>query len=348
MTNDSYDALLADLLTRIQNVPASTDKFLDILISIAKRTRFMSPFNAMLVEFQRPGANHAMTASQWEKYGRRPRPFIPGILILKPFGPCIPVFEFSDTEPIPGFEDVAVDLTPSFELVQTVEDARPFVDRLLTHACHVGIDVAPTHLGGDLAGDVQRLDRGIKVVPRGEKDHLFALRFMVRFNANHAPAVQFQTLVHEFAHVLLGHLGPIDSDTPEKKWNPETRKRTELPKEVRELEAEAVAHIVCMSFGINGNSGAYLRGYVGATLDKSNAWPADMSIVKVTQTANTIMKLLGDYNEIPVRKSIRSVRVRGDQITASASTKDTVLVRQPPIITGVEVGDQGRLFRAVS
>ena len=136
---------------------------------------------------------------------------------------------------------------------------------------------------------------------------------MVRFNPNHAPSVQFQTLVHEYAHVLLGHLGPIDSDTPEQKWDPETRKRTRLPREIQELEAESVAHIVCMSFGVYGNSAEYLRNYVGKTLDNHNTWPADMSITKVSQTASSIMKLLGDYQDIPVRKSIRSVHIREDQ-----------------------------------
>ncbi|WP_312098172.1 ImmA/IrrE family metallo-endopeptidase [Corynebacterium dentalis] len=340
MTTDSYDALLADLLTRIQNVPQSTAQFLQILTSIAKRTRFMSPFNAMLVEFQRPGAHHAMTISQWEKCGRRPLPFIPGIMILKPFGPCIPVYEFSDTEPLPGWEDFAVDLTPSFELVQTVEDAAPFVERLLEHACHVGIDPLPTRLGRRLAGDTSRVDRGTKVVPRGEKEHHFALRFMVRFNANHAPAVQFQTLVHEYAHVLLGHLGPIDSDTPEQKWDPETRKRTRLPREIQELEAESVAHIVCMSFGVDGNSAEYLRNYVGQTLDNHNTWPADMSITKVSQTASSIMKLLGDYQDIPVRKSIRSVHVREDQKAPS--------VIPMPSSTSTGMGNQGQLFRTMT
>ncbi|AWB83519.1 ImmA/IrrE family metallo-endopeptidase [Corynebacterium liangguodongii] len=311
MSLDSFDAHLADLLTRIQDADEATRSYMTLLESVAKPTRTLSPFNSMLVQLQRPGAHHALSRTEWEKYARRPRHATPAIMILKPFGPVEPVFEFSDTEPIPGREDEAIDLTPPFELVKASADPAPYVNKLLDHACHIGIDPVASHLGDALAGDARRINRGVKVVHRQRNEHHFTLRFLVRYNQRHSPAAQFQTLAHEYAHVLLGHLGPLDSDAPDNEWNAETRSRTHLPRAIAELEAESVAYLVCMTHGVDGNSAAYLRGYVGSALDGKTTWPRAMSIMKIAQSANTITQLLGDYADITPRRSIRTVHPNG-------------------------------------
>lgn len=68
---------------------------------------------------------------------------------------------------------------------------------------------------------------------------------------------KFGILVHELAHVLLGHFG-----TDHDHWWPG---RFNLGNASAEIEAESVAHIVAMRFGLRRSSAAYLSGYVAGT-----------------------------------------------------------------------------------
>jgi hypothetical protein len=70
------------------------------------------------------------------------------------------------------------------------------------------------------------------------------------------------TIVHELGHIFLGHLGPCrgsrgdnqeESGWPDRRW---------LGKNEREVEAEAVAHLVASRAGIVGASAQYLKGYL--------------------------------------------------------------------------------------
>ncbi|MCT1664630.1 ImmA/IrrE family metallo-endopeptidase [Corynebacterium sanguinis] len=194
----------------------------------------------------------------------------------------------------------------------------------------------PSRLGGNRAGDAFRSDRGTKVIIRPRKEQHFKLRFVARYNASHSPETQFQTLVHEYAHALLGHLGPYDSDDPEEKWTPTARARCHMDRTIQELEAEAVAYIVSRSKGIDGKSAEYLRTYVGDALDGGAGWPALMSLTLVTKVANDILKLFGNYSGIEVNKKIRTPYDLGKTLPAPA-----------PSTSWVRVGDQGQLFRSL-
>lgn len=61
--------------------------------------RWYSPFNAMLVHIQRPGARSVAPAHRWlYKYGRTIKPGARPLVILQPMGPVMFVFDVSDTE----------------------------------------------------------------------------------------------------------------------------------------------------------------------------------------------------------------------------------------------------------
>ena len=73
------------------------------LLEFAGRFRFYSPFNAMLVRAQLPGATFVAPARRWRgKYGRAVRPEARPIVILRPRGPVMIVFDVSDTVPVQG------------------------------------------------------------------------------------------------------------------------------------------------------------------------------------------------------------------------------------------------------
>ncbi len=69
------------------------------LLEFIKRFPNIAPYNAMLINIQKPGSKYVASASDWKKrfnrtikIGARP------LVILRPFGPVAFVFELSDTE----------------------------------------------------------------------------------------------------------------------------------------------------------------------------------------------------------------------------------------------------------
>ena len=86
-----------------------------------------------------------------------------------------------------------------------------------------------------------------------------------------------RTLLHEMAHVLLGHtaesIGLTDKDEC-------------TPKDVREVEAEAVAYICCQALGLPGE--AFSRGYLQSWLGEKQI--DDRSVQKIFHAADQILK----------------------------------------------------------
>ena len=67
------------------------------------RFRFYSPFNAMLIHTQMPGAHFVCTARRWrKKYRREIKISARPIVILQPMGPILFVFDVGDTVPLPN------------------------------------------------------------------------------------------------------------------------------------------------------------------------------------------------------------------------------------------------------
>jgi len=93
----------------------------------------------------------------------------------------------------------------------------------------------------------------IRCVFRADKSDQ-ASAYEMRINEKHEPAVKFSTVIHELAHLCLGHLG--------KDGNLKIPARPNLSHAQVELEAESVAYIVCQRNGIKPKSESYLSKYV--------------------------------------------------------------------------------------
>jgi hypothetical protein len=81
-----------------------TSKAYQDLLQFVGRFGFYSPFNAMLVHIQMPGARYVASPYRWLcDYGRKIKPGARPLVILKPMGPVMFVFDVSDTEgkPLP-------------------------------------------------------------------------------------------------------------------------------------------------------------------------------------------------------------------------------------------------------
>src|SRR5260370_41030225 len=132
LDQDSARTALDELFT-LAGKYNSSDAYLELMRFVG-RFRFYSPFNAMLIHTQMPGALFVCTCVRWLrayhreiKIGARP------IAILQPMGPILFVFDVSDTAPLANARPLPVAVEAPFrvrsgkvgrQLALTIENAR--------------------------------------------------------------------------------------------------------------------------------------------------------------------------------------------------------------------------------
>jgi hypothetical protein len=211
-------------------------KFAEAVEFISK-FRDYSPFNNLLVFLQNPLATYFATASHWHKAFRRTiKDEARGLVILAPRTPVLMVYDIADTEgpPLPGKLEVFAQTTGPFNpaiLERAIKNCER--DRILVERKPMGA------LRGGFA------------TARGREGNW---KMRVGLRQELEPAAAYAVLCHELAHIYLGHLG-ADKDG----WWPY---RLNLPHAVTEIEAEAVAHIVCRRAGFRTHSAEYLASFV--------------------------------------------------------------------------------------
>lgn len=255
------DQLLSD--SKLYTSGTDYEKLLDFVV----RLREFAPFNAMLLQVQKPGLSYAATAQDWkQRFGRFPKEGARPLLIMWPFGPVSSVYDVADTEGDPLPEDVK-----SFQATSSIDENKLREFRAILK--RRDIDWLFVDAGDRNAGLIQ-------VVNRGANDNE-TTTYRIHINRNHVPAVQFVTLSHELGHFVLGHLGrdrrlgiPL---------------RTKLTYQEREFEAESVAYIVCGLYGVASKSQQYLFSYVDSSTSLENL---DVyQIVRAAGQIETILKL---------------------------------------------------------
>ena len=136
----------------------SSEAYLELMRFVG-RFRFYSPFNAMLIHTQMPGAHFVCTALRWQrdyrreiKIGARP------IVILQPMGPILFVFDVSDTAPLPNARPLPIRVEDPFrvrsgkiggQLALTIENAK-----------RDGVRVSERADGSQRAGSIQSAAAG--------------------------------------------------------------------------------------------------------------------------------------------------------------------------------------------
>jgi hypothetical protein len=232
-----------DELYRAASAPGARPPWMDLLNRISSQTH-MAPFNLMLADLQRPGARYVAFPDKWREIGREVKPASIPIIALWPFCPVRCAYELADTIGDP-LDDALLDRV----FGEPVELREGLFDRVARRALKEDrIELKSVSLASTLAGDARAVEKDPKA-----KGKSTAPGWIVRVNSNLNPNAQFTTLVHELAHVYLGHLGGNG-----KKWP--DRRPYQL--DVREFEAEAVNFIVCKRFGVTSNSAEYLNGYL--------------------------------------------------------------------------------------
>ena len=248
-----------------------TSKAYHDLLQFIARFQFYSPFNAMLVHIQMPGARYVAPPNRWLRdYGRRIKPGARPLVILQPMGPVMFVFDVSDTE--------------GRRLPQEVD--KPFdvrrgkvgnkLNKAIENTKRDGVAIHTARLGSQQGGSIRIAKSPRKTVIF--KETSIPVHYELEIDQGATEESRYATLTHELAHLYCGHLG-----TPNDKWWPD---RGGLDHNIRELEAESVAYMVCARLGIDNPSERYLAGYVG----KQEQVP-QISLECVMKTAGLIERM---------------------------------------------------------
>jgi len=233
------------------------------LLDFVSRFRFYSPFNAMLIHVQMPGARFVAPPSRWvDKYGRRIKEGARPLVILQPMGPVMFVFDVSDTEPTKYAKPLPREVEKPFEVLSGHIGKR--LDVIIENAKRDGVKINRALQGSQSAGSIglvkdpksesQPFQKGIDRFKAPIYEYIPVLYLMTVNRNLPSNEAEYATIVHELAHLYCGHLG-----TPNENWWPDRRGLNGLSEE---FEAESVAYLVCSRLGIETPSDHYLSGYL--------------------------------------------------------------------------------------
>lgn len=237
--------------------------------------------NSLLIAFQMPEATFVAGFQRWLKLGRHVRKGEKGIGIMAPLAyrkvedqepQQSTTAKVSDTEnrTIRGFKIVHV-----FDVSQTDGEELPELASIHGDPGHLLHGLEDLIQANGIALKYETLEHGVKGVSRkGE----------IAIAEGLPPAECFAVLAHELSH----------------EWMHDQEQRKNLPKTVRETEAEAVAYVVCRSFGLDCStrSSDYIQMYRGdeATLMAS--------LERIQKTATRMIESLSQVDAVMADESL--------------------------------------------
>lgn len=217
---------------------------LEGLRTVLCRLPMLGPYNAMLVELQRPGARYVATAWTWrQEFARGLRTGSRPLVILKPFGPVEFVYDVADTDGAPLPRAVLDPFRASGPV--TEEGLAAFVQKLPGQS----ISYREAPFGSAQAGSTQTVGSWdpTRAPRRGE------IRYAITVNQAMGPAARLATVFHELGHIYCGHLTGA---------SPQRFQYRQLSSQSREFEAEIVSWLECGRLRIDSPAGPYLHGYL--------------------------------------------------------------------------------------
>jgi hypothetical protein len=245
-------ATLETLLNPVDEIFAVSNRFRDsrnlmeLLDFIARFSNF-SPFNGLLLYLQNSSATYAATARNWlQKFKRQPKYDARPMAILAPGCPILFVFDIHDTEgaPLPS----SLFTSPA---ARNQMPAKVYTNTLYNCASH-GIAVFETTAEKAATGTASRITPAL----RKQFKHLDLKKdttYLILVDQTRSLEDKYSTLVHELGHIFCGHLG-IDRHA----WWPE---REDANVNGEEIEADAVAYLVCKRLGLQARSAKYMSRY---------------------------------------------------------------------------------------
>ena len=307
-SSDKARRAAEDALTKLgEELTSGKSESLINYLAVAGRFRRYSWNNVLLIATQRPGATRVAGIHAWNDLGRTVKKGEKGIAILAPIirkrepSQADSRSKASDSkEPfrLTGFRtayvfDVAqTDGRPLPEFARTTGDPKDYTDRLKGIAAERGITV---EYDPSIAPALGMSSGGrIRLMPDLPK------------------AEEFAVLVHEMAHEILHH----------------SRDGHQLPKVVRETQAEAVAYVVSTEAGLQTNHAAadYIALYNG---DKTTLAESLQAIQKTA--AQILDDLFPEQARQPVESSMDAPSTEPAQAPVSPRSSGRPNVPETPV-----------------
>ena len=247
--NESLDHLFKQSL-----VIRNSAQYRDFLTFVGRFKKY-SAYNNMLIYIQNPDCQFFATAKDWKKnFNREVKEHERPMVILAPMHPVLFVFDVHQTEGDsipPNYFDDWKEVTGYYREKWLLNISTYFKD---LNILAKEMKMAPTK-----GGSIQRKGGG----------------FQINLNAIHDEAANFSTLIHEIAHLFLGHLGSNDDE--------KFPNRENLTTSIREIEAESVAYLVLQRLGLHTKAATYLAFY--------NRNPDDFKKISIDLMLKTVSKI---------------------------------------------------------
>ena len=231
------------------------DEFQKMLDFVGKFNH-IAPYNAMLIEMQKPGCVLVLKGNEWyRKYNRQLKPNAQRLITLRQFGPVQCMFDISDTEPIPGKEQdddakILERWNNSLKRTQGTVD-KGLYEQLVNNLPSYGIYLDDSfNASNTFGGYVMPFAHEISLYVHLSEDPIkYKSRFLISVNRTQTMTEKFHTICHELGHVFCRH----------QSYNYEKTRSLSLKQ--REFEAETVAWLMCKRHGIDNASEEYLATY---------------------------------------------------------------------------------------
>ena len=266
--NDLFDnrSQIEDLFSQSKKYRTS-EGFIKFIKFIASFDHY-SRFNCMLVYLQNDAVTFFGSKSFWKKRNRKiiedARPY----LILAPKHPIVLVYDIFDTEGI---------LSP-----------KAYLENGLGRDVH--------NVEGHISQDVyvraintaQKWGIKIKYYPMSYfKEGYIMIRTKLKIGLKEGVSKErnFKTLLHELAHLFLGHTSHDFIFNSENDKSKQIELRS-IPRRIEEIEAETVSYLLCSKRGLEGQSIEYI-----ATWFQSEEDFRLFNYSKVIQTADQIERM---------------------------------------------------------
>lgn len=255
------DRALVDLQ---QDLQAGRSTLLQRFLDCMSRFHNYSWNNCMLIAFQMPEASLVAGFRRWLELGRHVRKGEKGIGILAPLA-------YRKKEETEKLDNESEHVVRGFKVVHVFDVSQTEGEDLPQLA---GIHGEPGQSLAGLEGLVRRSGITLKdeVLPLGTKG--LSRKGEIAIAEGLPAAERFAVLAHELAH----------------EWMHDEEHRLNMPKTVRETEAEAVAYVVCRAFGFDCStrSSDYIQLYRG------DATTLAESLERIQKTATRIIQSLDE------------------------------------------------------
>jgi|GEM_PF-2048984 len=287
-------------------------------------------FNTILIQLQckRHNITPSLIASRkrWQKYGRdikeNARPI--GILVPKfryyfDFSEnqeepkAIPylhhfavgyVYDYSDTtgKPLPKY------LLNGFKVKGKFNEK--WLKNITKFASENNIDIIEVKesfiTGGSIAREVFLPSKSMSAEEK--KNYYKKDRYILRINQDLDVKSKFAVILHELAHLYLGHLGNDD----EKK----IKGRSYLDRNIKEGEAECVAYLVCKKLGLETKSAEYL------TIYNCSEFPSLLRLITVSRDLEYVVR--GKKKSIIMKEENKTQETKSEHIHMKTENENDV------------------------